>query len=48
MGMLQGVNIYSQYDKYIFAHKLRSVQNVQKYVVKHVLRLICYIIGTWV
>lgn len=48
MGMLQRVNICSQFSKYIFAHKLRSVQNVQKCVVKHVLGLILYIIGSWV
>lgn len=48
MGMLQRVNIYSQYSKYIFAHNLRSVQNAQKYAVKHIMALICYIIGTWV
>lgn len=48
MGMLQGVNIYSQFSKYIFAHKLRSVQNVRKYAVKHNFGLIRYIIGSWV
>lgn len=48
MGMLQRVNIYSQFSNYIFAHKLRSVQNVQKYAVKHILGLIRYIIGSWV
>lgn len=48
MGMLQRVNIYSQFSNYIFAHKMRSVQNVRKYAVKHILGLIRYIIGSWV
>lgn len=40
MGMLQRVNICLQFSNYIFAHNLRSVQNVQKYAVKHILGLI--------
>ena len=48
MGMLQSVNIYSQFNKYIFAHKLGSVQNVQKYAVKHNFEINYYVIGTWV
>jgi hypothetical protein len=46
MGMLQSVNIYSQFNKYIFAHKLGSVQNVQKYAVKHNFEINYYVIGT--
>lgn len=48
MGMLQSVNIYSQFNKYIFAHKLGSVQNVQKCAVKHNFEINYYVIGTWV